>query len=155
MARILVVDDEDEIRANLRKILNRKGCYTREAPNGLEALEALSRQPVEVVLLDIRMPEMDGVRFLRVFKERQPDAARIILSACQGKDELIGAINEAQIYRFLSKPCDVMELVMTIVQAIAHRRLLLEREQLAEKVAAQAAEIDRLRAEVERLKAGG
>ncbi|MGK7346470.1 MAG: response regulator [Candidatus Nitrospinota bacterium M3_3B_026] len=154
MYRIMVVDDEKEFLGLAQKLLS-KDYAVEVFDSPLKALERADQQTFDAVISDYRMPEMDGVKFLKVFKERQPNAARIILSAYQDKDELIGAINEAQIYRFLSKPCNVMELVMTIAQAIAHRGLLLEREQLAEKVKTQAAEIEQLRAEVERLRTGG
>jgi len=80
------------------------------------------------------MPDMNGVEFLSIFKQRQPDAARIILSAYTDHDELIDAINKSEIYRFIMKPRDSSELKLTIAQALAYQGLLIENQRLADTV---------------------
>ncbi|MDP1704474.1 MAG: hypothetical protein Q8L42_07150 [Sulfurimicrobium sp.] len=79
------------------------------------------------------MPHKDGVTFLKEFREIQPNAARLILSGYADLNAVIGAINEAQIYRFINKPWNDYELVSSIAQALAYRNLMLENLHLADK----------------------
>jgi two-component system probable response regulator PhcQ len=80
----------------------------------LQALENAFGTPYDLVLSDYRMPGMDGVAFLKQFRELQPNAARLILSGYADLNGLIAAINEAGIMRFIAKPWNDYELVATI-----------------------------------------
>ncbi|MBI5815106.1 MAG: response regulator [Nitrospinae bacterium] len=133
MFRIMIVDDEVNIIKSLTRAL--AGEYeieSFESPSA--ALARANGKEFDLVMSDYRMPEMNGVDFLAAVKERQPHAARLILSGYTDRDELIGAINKAEIYRFLSKPWDEYELKVTIAQAIAHSKLLAENQRLADTV---------------------
>jgi two-component system, probable response regulator PhcQ len=141
MYRILLVDDEENILKALRRVLMVTPCvydgreYTLRVETVCDPHEALrmaAHTAYDLVLSDYRMPELDGVQFLKQFRELQPDAARLILSGYADLNALIGAINEAQIYRFLSKPWNDYELVSAIAQALAYRDLLCENERLAD-----------------------
>lgn len=147
MYRIMLVDDEENILKALRRLLTVTPCiydgqeyklkvdiFTSPA----EALEHARHTAVDLVLSDYRMPGMDGVTFLKAFKEIQPHAARLILSGYADLNALLGAINEAQIYRFLNKPWNDYELVSSIAQALAYRDLMLENQQLADQVRVEA-----------------
>jgi response regulator RpfG family c-di-GMP phosphodiesterase len=94
---------------------------------------------------------MDGVAFLKAFREEQPHAVRLILSGYADLDAMIGAINEAQIYRFISKPWHDFELRAAVEQALAHHDLLLENQRLADEVRAQRGIISRQEMELRRL----
>jgi DNA-binding NtrC family response regulator len=142
MYRIMLVDDEENILKALRRVLTSTPCIydgveykirveTFTSPDA--ALQHARQNAVDLVLSDYRMPGKDGVAFLREFKEIQPDAARLILSGYADLNALIGAINEAQIYRFLNKPWNDYELVSSIAQALAYRDLTLENQHLADK----------------------
>lgn len=142
MYRIILVDDEENILKALRRVLVATPCMYDgvEYKIGVEtftspaaALEYARHNAVDLVLSDYRMPGKDGVTFLREFKEIQPNAARLILSGYADLNVLIGAINEAQIYRFLSKPWNDYELVSSIAQALAYRNLTLENLRLADQ----------------------
>lgn len=142
MYRIMLVDDEENILKALRRVLAGTPCIydgveykTRvEAFTSPDAaLQYARNNAVDLVLSDYRMPGKDGVTFLKEFKEIQPDAARLILSGYADLNALIGAINEAQIYRFLNKPWNDYELVSSIAQALAYRNLTLENLHLADK----------------------
>jgi len=142
MYRIMLVDDEENILKALRRVLAVTPCIY----DGVEyktrvetftsadaALQYARNNTVDLVLSDYRMPGRDGVAFLKEFKEIQPDAARLILSGYADLNALIGAINEAQVYRFLNKPWNDYELVSSIAQALAYRNLTLENLHLADR----------------------
>lgn len=163
MSRILIVDDEDAILKALRRLLTLTPCaggnkiypLTVETFNDpVAALEKARHTAFDLVLSDYRMPKMDGVHFLKAFKELQPDAARLILSGYADLNGLIGAINEVGIARFLSKPWNDYELVAALGQALALRDLTLENQRLADQARAAmgtltAEELERKRLESE------
>lgn len=161
MYRIMLVDDEENILKALRRLLTVTPCVcdgveykirVESFSSADEALQYARHNAVDLVLSDYRMPGKDGVTFLKEFKEIQPNAARLILSGYSDLNAVIGAINEAQIYRFINKPWNDYELVSTIAQALAHRNLALENQRLAdlarvEKGAMTAQELERKRLE--------
>ena len=89
------------------------------------------------------MPGMDGVAFLSAFRDCQPAAMRIILSAYSDASALLGAINEAHIFRFISKPWGDDELLGVVRQALEYRALRLENERLADQIRRQQGIISR------------
>ncbi|MBU1236250.1 MAG: response regulator [Gammaproteobacteria bacterium] len=142
MYRVMLVDDEEGIGKALRRLLATTPCvyhgvtYQLQVEiftSSLKALERARHQAFELFLVDYRMPEMDGVRLLTEIKEIQPGAARMILSGYADLNALVGAINEAKIYRFLAKPWNDYELVSAIAEALAYRDLLVEGERLADE----------------------
>ncbi len=142
MYRIMLVDDEENILKALRRLLTITPCVydgieykirVESFSTADEALEFARHNAVDLVLSDYRMPRKDGVTFLKEFKEIQPNAARLILSGYADLNAVIGAINEAQIYRFINKPWNDYELVSSIAQALAYRNLGLENQHLADQ----------------------
>jgi response regulator RpfG family c-di-GMP phosphodiesterase len=119
----------------------------------IEALEKARHHPFDLVLSDYRMPVMDGVEFLRQFRSIQPDAARLILSGYADLNALVGAINEARIFRFLTKPWSDFELISAIAQALGFRNLLLENQRLADEMRVQRGKLSKLELEMKRLEA--
>lgn len=163
MSRILIVDDEESILRSLRRLLSLTPCRAGDKVYALKvdafsdaaaALDKARHTAYDLVLSDYRMPGMDGVRFLKALREIQPDAARLILSGYADLNGLIGAINEAGISRFLSKPWNDYELVAAIGQALALRELTLENQRLADQARVamgtlSAEEVERKRLEAE------
>ena len=142
MSRILIVDDDESILKSLRRLLSMTPCTAGEDTYKLTvdifsspvlALEKARHTAYDLVLSDYRMPMMNGVQFLKAFREIQPDAARLILSGYADLNGLIGAINEAGINRFISKPWNDYELVSTLGQLLALRDLTLENQRLADQ----------------------
>ena len=142
MSRILIVDDDEAILKSLRRLLSMTPCMAGETRFKLEidlfsspqdALDKARHTAYDLVLSDYRMPFMNGVQFLKAFREIQPDAARLILSGYSDLNGLIGAINEAGISRFISKPWNDYELVSSIAQILALRELTLENQRLADQ----------------------
>ena len=160
MNRILLVDDEPSILKALRRVLSLVPCtydnvtfklQVDMAESGAEALEKLRHTAYELIVSDYRMPEMDGVTFLKQARQIQPDAARIILSGYADLNSVLAAINEAQIVRFLSKPWNDYELVSAIGQALAYRALLIENQRLADLVRLQRGQVTEEELERKRL----
>ncbi|HTZ00007.1 MAG TPA: response regulator [Rhodocyclaceae bacterium] len=142
MSRIMLVDDEENILKALRRLLTITPCTYHGVTYKLQieifsspeaALERAREAAFDLFVVDYRMPKMDGVAFLKAVRELQPDAARMILSGYADLNALVGAINEAKIYRFIAKPWNDYELVSAIAEALAYRELLAEREELADK----------------------
>jgi DNA-binding NtrC family response regulator len=140
--RILLVDDEPGVLNALRRLLVLTPCTfdgqtfrlqvdTFSRPE--EALCAVGHTAYAMVISDYRMPGIDGVQLLKTVRELQPHAARFILSGYADLEALIGAINDAQINRFIGKPWNDYELVAAIAQALAYRALQLETERLADE----------------------
>lgn len=163
MSRILIVDDEENILKALRRLLSHTPCsaggktFMLEVDVSSDPHEALlkaAHHRYDVVISDYRMPEMDGVAFLKEFCKRQPDAARLILSGYADLNGLIAAINEVGILRFIAKPWNDYELIATLAQVLAYQDLQAETARLAEESRIQrgdvsAEEVERRRLEAE------
>ena len=134
---VLVVDDEPDILFSLKGLLRREfDVYT--ARGGREAIEVLREHPVHVIMTDQRMPEMTGVEFLSRAKEQHPDAVRVIFTGYADPKSLMDAINQANVYRFVSKPWDPDELVGVLRRACGEYQRIVDRKRLL-------AELDDLR----------
>jgi len=146
MHRIMLVDDERNILSALRRLfvspsLQDAGSPKFQVETFTSPQQALLRAEdgvvFDLVISDYRMPEMDGVAFLKALRQIQPHAERLILSGYADLEALVGAINEAQIFRFISKPWHDYELKSAVAQALAHRDLLRDNQQLADHVRLQ------------------
>jgi two-component system, probable response regulator PhcQ len=125
-ATILLVDDEANVVDGLARSLRRPDYRIRTATSTEMALELLRTEAVDVVVSDHLMPGMTGLEFLKLVRDRHPDTIRIMLTGHADLDTAVKAINEGEIYRFLSKPCAAVELQVTVHLAL--ERLALERE---------------------------
>ena len=152
MYRIMIVDDEPNILNSLNRVLKRKEEWEVETYDSVaDALKRAQTATFELVISDYKMPEMDGVEFLNEFKKFQPEAMRIILSGFTELQALLGAINEAEIFRYLCKPWDDHDLIGTITHALAHREVLVENRRLADQVREQQGELDKRKSALEKL----
>jgi DNA-binding NtrC family response regulator len=111
--RILLVDDEERFRTNLEKMLGAQGLIVSAKSSGAEALAELKLQPYDVVILDIRMPGMDGLTTLAEIKKIAPGVEVIILSGHASMDAAMD-INRLGGYDYLMKPCPLDELLLKI-----------------------------------------
>jgi response regulator RpfG family c-di-GMP phosphodiesterase len=126
---ILLVDDEIAILDGLRRQL-RKKFTVHTATGGAEALELMQTETFTVVVSDMRMPEMDGATFLARVRALYPDVVRILLTGQADTQAAIAAVNEGQIYRFLTKPCPPEVLLEEIGSAVELNRLVTAEKEL-------------------------
>lgn len=146
---ILCVDDEPGILSALRRLFRAKGFDVRVAEGGLAGLEALAQQSADVVISDMRMPQMDGVAFLAQVRQRWPDTMRLLLTGYADITSTMGAINEGEIFRYIAKPWDDNDILLIVRSALQQRSLELERRRLQALVAAQNNELKKLNADLE------
>jgi DNA-binding NtrC family response regulator len=124
--RILIVDDEENVCNALRRSLRKEGYELFFGHEPSEGLEILKKQTMDMVLSDHLMPNMTGLEFLKIVRDRYPDVVRLMLTGHADMQTAIDAINQGNIYRFLTKPWDDTELKVTMF--LAFEQLDLERE---------------------------
>lgn len=107
---VLLVDDDANMILGLSRLLQRDGYPVLTARSAQEALDRLARQRVGVVISDQRMPGMSGTEFFSRIRDLYPNTVRILLSGYGSAEDLIEAINEGDIYRFLTKPVNIGQL---------------------------------------------
>ena len=127
---VLLVDDEEPILNSLRRLLRSQPYEILVADSGAKALEILKERPVDLVMTDARMPNMDGATLLAQIRKLYPSTLRILLTGYADVDMMTKAINEGQLYRYLSKPWNDEELVQALRQALAHQHSENERQRL-------------------------
>jgi DNA-binding NtrC family response regulator len=127
-ARILVVDDEELIRWSLVQRMRAEGHDVVEAGTGQQALED-ARDGVDLVLLDYKLPDMDGVTVLKRIKELDPDALVILLTAYASVETAVEAMKEGA-FHFANKPFDIDEVAFLVARALETTRLRREVRQL-------------------------
>jgi response regulator RpfG family c-di-GMP phosphodiesterase len=115
--RVLCLDDELDVLESLRDTLRRKFQIV-VTTNGFEALRMLAAEPYEVVLSDMRMPLLNGARFLSLAREHAPDTVRVMLTGHSALPDAAAAINEGQIFRLLIKPCKTDDLTTALQAAV-------------------------------------
>ena len=123
--RILVVDDERSMRELLAIVLRRDGYEVMLAENGRTALNELEREPVDLLISDIKMPDMSGVEVLRAAKRIDQDILGIMITAFASTDSAVEALRMGA-YDYLSKPFDVDELKIVVRNALERRQLRQE-----------------------------
>ena len=145
--KVLVVDDEPTITELLKDALSREPNIILSAGSAEEALSMLAREQVDVVISDERMPGMLGSEFLAIVRKKYPDTIRMILTGYASLESAIRAINEGEIYRFFTKPCNIFDLAVTVRQALQQKDLMKESQRLLKVVKQQSAVIDDLEKE--------
>ena len=127
---ILIVDDEPTVTAVLRDALSREPFVILSAGCAEEALPILERKEVDVVISDEKMPGMSGTEFLAVVRKKYPDSIRMILTGHASLESAVRAINEGEIYRFFTKPCNVLDVALSVRKALQQRDLRKESQRL-------------------------
>lgn len=121
--RVMLVDDEERFLATTSKLLTRKGYEVVAAASGAEALRQLTEFTVHVVVLDVRMPGMDGIAALKEIKKLSPDVEVILLTGHATVESAVEGLN-AGASDYLVKPCNLDELIRKINDAFEKRRHL-------------------------------
>ncbi|MBI1822566.1 MAG: sigma-54-dependent Fis family transcriptional regulator [Nitrospirae bacterium] len=131
--RILVVDDEPNMRALFKKILAKEGYQVESASSGEEAVRRLETDPFDLVISDLKMGGMDGIQLLKKVKEKAPNTLVILLTAFGTVDTAVSAMKEGA-FDYLTKPVNNDEVKLVVKKALEIYHLKLEVEQLREKV---------------------
>lgn len=130
---ILLVDDEPEILTSLMGLLRREfSLFT--AQSGAEALEILKQHPIHVIMTDQRMPEMTGAELLGKARQLSADSVRIIFTGYADIKAVVDAVNNGQLYRYITKPWDPDELVQTLHEAADEYEKRARRRRLFDEV---------------------
>lgn len=146
---LLLVDDEDNILKSLRRLLRPEGYTIFTANSGKQGLEILANETVDIVISDMRMPEMDGAAFLEQVSQRWPDIIRILLTGFSDISSTVAAINKGAIYKYLSKPWEDNDITLSIRRALELKFSEKERRRLEKLTQRQNAELKELNATLE------
>jgi DNA-binding NtrC family response regulator len=130
---ILLVDDEDTIRLFLEKTLRDEGYEALTAATGAEALELTRSELPDLVLLDLKLPDISGLDVLKQIKEEVPEVCVIMLTAFGDIETAVAAMKQ-QAFDFVSKPVNLEQLLLTIEKGLASRRLTRELFELRRRV---------------------
>lgn len=131
--KILFVDDDLNILSGYVRNLRSKYSVTTQK-SGREALDLLrSSEPFAVVVSDFKMPAMDGITFLALVKDVNPDTVRIMLTGYAEVDNAINAVNHGNVFRFLTKPVSNEQLISTLDSAVEQYRLVTSEKELLDK----------------------
>jgi DNA-binding NtrC family response regulator len=134
MKNVLLVDDEEDIRSSIQMILEYRNQYRVDAaPDGAEGLARVAERPYDVMLLDIKMPGMDGLRVLERVRDLQPDLPVVMISG-HGTIETAVEATKLGAFDFLQKPLDREKLLITVRNAADRKRLLTENREIRSRV---------------------
>jgi response regulator RpfG family c-di-GMP phosphodiesterase len=146
---LLCVDDEPNILSSLRRLFRPAGYRILIAGSGSEGLAQMAEEKVDLVISDMRMPEMDGAQFLAQVRELYPDTVRILLTGYADIESTVAAINQGEIYRYISKPWDEHNVLLTVREALERKELEREKQRLERLTQAQNEELKALNASLE------
>ena len=116
--RILIVDDEESVLNTLKRLFRKLPYEIFSALSGQEALAILAEQSVDLIISDMRMPEMSGAEFLSLAKDKCPLTERILLTGYSDMESTVKAINDGGIFGYLSKPWDANQLLSLVESAL-------------------------------------
>lgn len=148
-ANLLFVDDEPNVLKALKRLFRGADYNVHLAENGPAGLEILGEQTIDLIISDMRMPQMDGAEFLTKTAERWPDTVRILLTGYADLESTIAAVNKGKIYSYCSKPWEDNELKILVNNALEQKRLREERQQLFEIIDRQNHSLRELNASLE------
>ena len=142
---VLFVDDEINVIRAMRRIFKRENYSILSALSGVDALEILRQNPVQVVISDHQMPGMTGAELLRKIKSLYPRTIRIMLTGHADVGAIMGAVNDGAVYKFITKPWNDDDLRLTVSLALEQYDLIKENRSLKDQQKVQKKEIKQLR----------
>src|SRR5690606_15967733 len=131
--RILIVDDASIIRSTLTTILENEGYEVVAVRNGRQALAQVAEEPFNLVLLDVKLPDVQGEELIAPLKQAQPDIGIVILTGQASKESAIRALNEGAA-AYITKPWRNEEGLATMRSVLEKQRLVLENRRLMEEM---------------------
>ena len=130
ITNVLLIDDEERFLKTTKTLLDKEGCNVFTAADGWQGLDLLKAQRIDVVVLDVKMPGIDGIEVLRRIKEMVPLVEVIMLTGHSTLDTAIRGLKLGA-FDYLTKPCDIKELKLKIKAAHERRAVMLEKIQKA------------------------
>lgn len=124
--RLLLVDDEERFLATTRILLEKRGVETLTATNGSDALAVLDEKPIDVVILDVKMPGMDGVEVLRRIKQKHPLVEVIMLTGHGSVESAVEGLKLGA-FDYVMKPMDIPDLLAKAEEAHAKKQSIEEK----------------------------
>src|SRR5687768_17932595 len=146
---ILVVDDEPDVVKSVQDLL-RYDYRVLGATSAAEGLKIMEENEVHCVMTDQRMPETTGVEFLTHVRGEHPDAVRLLFTGYADIRAVIDAINQGNVFRYITKPWDPDELQTVIRQAVERYDMMVERKKLLTILQQQNKELERTNVELVR-----
>ncbi|MSR88383.1 MAG: sigma-54-dependent Fis family transcriptional regulator [Candidatus Margulisbacteria bacterium] len=127
--KVLVIDDEPNIIASIKRLLTDKNIHIYEANNGKEGLKLTFQNSPEIIIVDYKMPEMNGLEFIKAVQTVKPDIPIIVMTAHGDKNTALQFLKEGA-FRYLEKPFRPEEFTLVVQEALTHYALILENEKL-------------------------
>ena len=146
---LLFIDDEANILAALKRVFRPLGYNVLTAAGGAEGLALMEKQPVDLVISDMRMPQMSGAEVLEQIRLKWPEVVRILLTGYADLDSTIAAINRGEISRYISKPWNDDDIILIVRDALERKFLLAEKRALEALALRQNEELKALNASLE------
>lgn len=143
MIRLQVIDDEPANLKAIQRLLRQEDWQVDTFSDPQDALRALTGASYNLILCDLRMPQLDGITYLQFARQRQPGAMRLLFSGHGDRESLVQAINQAQVQRFISKPWDDYELLETLRSCLQLQQLQMEQQRLLLQVQQQQDQLQR------------
>jgi len=147
---VLFVDDEENVLNSVKRILRREPYQVITQSSASQGLELIKSQPIQMIVSDQRMPEMNGIEFLEKARQLSPDSIRIMLTGYSDLKTAEQAINRVEIYRFLAKPWNDEDLKATIRQGLLNWQLKSANQTMLEVIDQQNQELQEFNQELER-----
>jgi len=148
-ANLLFVDDEPFILKALNRLFRSADYNVYLAESGEQGLEILNRQAIDLIISDMRMPQMNGAEFLTQAAKNWPDSIRILLTGYADIQSTIAAVNSGKIYCYCSKPWEDTDLKILVNNALEQKRFRDERQHLFEIINTQNEQLKQLNAGLE------
>lgn len=133
MAKILVIDDERSIRNTIGEVLEMEGHTVKKAENGVQGYEMIEGEAFDLVISDIKMPEMDGIELLDKLIENRPDTTVVMISGHGSIDTAVECIKKGA-FDYIEKPIDMNRILVTVRNALERGSLVKETKTLRRKV---------------------
>jgi response regulator RpfG family c-di-GMP phosphodiesterase len=149
VATVLCVDDEANILSALRRLFRPAGYRVLLAESGAAGLAVLEQETVDLVISDMRMPEMNGAQFLAQVRQRWPDTMRLLLTGYSDIQSIQDAINGGEIYRYITKPWEDGDMLLLVRHALERRQLEQDKLRLEALTQRQNAELKALNQSLE------
>ena len=137
---ILIVDDDESIRRSLTLIFGKKGYKTETAGTGREALEKAQGKSFGLALLDIKLPDVEGVELIAPLKAMHPDMVVIMITAYASLETAVQALNGGA-SAYVTKPLNMDEVIANVRETLEKQRLVMENRRLLQMVQQQLAEL--------------